>query len=165
MTQRGSAATEVLTTDPPTPRLRRDRLDGWHGWFPSRKELNRTDGPRNTRRTRTKQISSPKLSSLFAACRPWRVFSGQNKLFLEGRKSSQDGWFPSRKELNRTDGPRNTRRTRTKQMSSPKLSSLFAYLVGKISYSWRAENLRKTRRISPIALRIHTDVKKMTKPE
>src|SRR5439155_9552026 len=59
-----------------------DRLDGWHGWFPSRKELNRTDGPRNTRRTRTKQISSPKLSSLFAACPPWRVFSGQNKLFL-----------------------------------------------------------------------------------
>ena len=94
ITQRGSAATEVLTTDPPTPRLRRDRLDGWHGWFPSRKELNRTDGPRNTRRKRAKQISSPKLSSLFA------------------------------------------------------------YLVGKISYSWRAENLRKTRRISPIAVRI-----------
>src|SRR5436309_3036793 len=91
--QRGSAATEVLTMDPPTPRLRRDRLDGWHGWFPSRKELNRTDGPRNTRRTRTKQISSPKLSSLFA------------------------------------------------------------YLVGKISYSPRTENLRKTRRIWPIALR------------
>src|SRR5438094_10049443 len=64
------------------------------------------------------------------------------------------GWFPSRKELNRTDGPRNTRRTRTKQISSPKLSSLFAYLVGKISYCWRAENLRKTRRISPIAVRI-----------
>ena len=90
---------KLLTTDPPTPRLRRDRLDGWHGWFPSRKELNRTDGPRNTRRTRTKQISSPKFSGLFA------------------------------------------------------------YLVGKISYSWRAENLRKTRRISPIAVRMGTDKK------
>jgi len=49
---------------------------------------------------------------------------------------------------------KHTNNTNKTRIFFSEISRLFAYLVGKISYSWRGENLRKPRWISPIALRI-----------